>query len=269
MLTHCRVAPGVVQRGATPAGCWTLAVPLRRDVRIRWHGRERSGADVMLFAPGTEVDSVTSAGFEVATLSVPEPVLAAVAAARSVSSIDALLPSKPVVRPHAGAHAAVGRQLDRTLSAARVGDAQGLERGATHLLDAMLEALGGRPDGDGARMAASRRRVLARAVEAIHRLTPEPPTIDALAAHAGVSERTLRYVFEEEFGLSPKRYLQRVRLGAVRRRLAGYDGPQPATVAAAAHDLGFWHMGQLAADYRAMFGELPSETLRRGHMTTG
>lgn len=26
---------------------------------------------------------------------------------------------------------------------------------------------------------------------------------------------------------------------------------------------GFWHMGQFAADYRAIYGELPSKTLRR------
>ena len=26
---------------------------------------------------------------------------------------------------------------------------------------------------------------------------------------------------------------------------------------------GFWHMGQLAADYRHIYGELPSETLGR------
>ena len=33
------------------------------------------------------------------------------------------------------------------------------------------------------------------------------------------------------------------------------------SVADAANEWGFWHMGQFAKDYRRMFGELPSETL--------
>jgi hypothetical protein len=34
-------------------------------------------------------------------------------------------------------------------------------------------------------------------------------------------------------------------------------------VSAVANRWGFWHLGQLAADYRNLFDELPSETLAR------
>jgi len=37
---------------------------------------------------------------------------------------------------------------------------------------------------------------------------------------------------------------------------------QPPNIVDVASRWGFWHMGQLAADYRKHFGELPSETLR-------
>ena len=34
-------------------------------------------------------------------------------------------------------------------------------------------------------------------------------------------------------------------------------------VADVANEWGFWHMGGFAADYRKLFGELPSTTLNR------
>ena len=41
-----------------------------------------------------------------------------------------------------------------------------------------------------------------------------------------------------------------------------YEGP--VSVADVAASWGFWHLSHFAADYKAMFGELPSETLRAG-----
>lgn len=59
-----------------------------------------------------------------------------------------------------------------------------------------------------------------------------------------------------------ERSLQRGRLSGVHRSLRNAD-PGRTRVADVANEWGFWHMGQLAADYRKQFGELPSETLRR------
>jgi AraC family ethanolamine operon transcriptional activator len=41
-------------------------------------------------------------------------------------------------------------------------------------------------------------------------------------------------------------------------RKANLDGKRISDVA---NDWGFWHMGQFAADYKKLFGELPSEIL--------
>jgi AraC family ethanolamine operon transcriptional activator len=53
-----------------------------------------------------------------------------------------------------------------------------------------------------------------------------------------------------------------VRLTEARRLLLTGD-PRVATVTSAAAQAGFWHMAQFAQDYRNMFRELPSQTLRR------
>jgi AraC family ethanolamine operon transcriptional activator len=61
--------------------------------------------------------------------------------------------------------------------------------------------------------------------------------------------------------MPPARYLRILRLNAARRALlSGRAG----SVTAAATDFGFFHFGRFARDYRGLFGEAPSETMRRG-----
>ena len=75
-----------------------------------------------------------------------------------------------------------------------------------------------------------------------------------------MSARTLEYAFQETFGMAPKPWLMKRSLNRVRSELRRARGTET-TVADIANDWGFWHMGQFAADYRKMFGKLPSQTL--------
>lgn len=79
----------------------------------------------------------------------------------------------------------------------------------------------------------------------------------------GVSERSLRNACHAVCGTSPKRYLTRRRLEAVRRALAEAR-PGQATVTRIATDYGFFELGRFAAIYASYFGEHPSDTLRSG-----
>ncbi|WP_372659071.1 helix-turn-helix domain-containing protein [Hydrogenophaga sp.] len=90
----------------------------------------------------------------------------------------------------------------------------------------------------------------------------QPPTIAELCGHLGVSRRTLQSGFHRVLGISPLSYLRVARLGAARKSLKS-----AASVTDAATQHGFWHFGHFAKDYQDMFGELPSQTLRRhrGH----
>jgi AraC-like DNA-binding protein len=83
-----------------------------------------------------------------------------------------------------------------------------------------------------------------------------------LCRAAGVSERTLEYAFKAVMGLTPQNYLLRLRLHRVRRALlAATHGSS--SVSAEALKWGFWHFGEFSRAYKACFGELPSDTLRR------
>ena len=90
----------------------------------------------------------------------------------------------------------------------------------------------------------------------------EPINLRDLCLITGASKRTLRYGFLERYGVSPKAYFKVFRLNGVRRELRRAD-PASAKVIDTANYWGFWHMGKFAADYRRLFGELPSETMGR------
>ena len=107
----------------------------------------------------------------------------------------------------------------------------------------------------------SRHQLIKQAEEMMLENLNYPWTIQALCEKLYVSQRTLRYAFQECLGMSPMTYLKAQRLSEVRRQLKACK-PNQTTVTDIAVQWGFWHMGQFAQDYRKMFGECPSETLR-------
>lgn len=90
------------------------------------------------------------------------------------------------------------------------------------------------------------------------------PTILEICAEVRVSPRTLQYAFQEVFGTSAKCYLNQCRLMAVRRILQ--SSPPSTSISRTMADFGFFDPGHFAKDYRALFGELPSETLSRNQL---
>jgi AraC-like DNA-binding protein len=87
------------------------------------------------------------------------------------------------------------------------------------------------------------------------------PNMPALCAAIGVPERTLRVCCTEFLGMSPTRYLLLRRLNMARSALRRAD-PATANVAEIARIHQFMEPGRFAVAYRAIFGEMPSTTLR-------
>jgi AraC-like DNA-binding protein len=86
---------------------------------------------------------------------------------------------------------------------------------------------------------------------------------DALARQVNVSTRQLQAGFREHLGMSPTQYLRQLRLRRVREDLTGSDPARRPMVAEVAYRWGFTHLGRFAQDYRARYGESPSQTLHR------
>lgn len=87
-----------------------------------------------------------------------------------------------------------------------------------------------------------------------------------LSRALGVPERTLRMYCMAFLGRGPADYARLRRLNHVRSALAHSD-PAQTNVATIAREHGFSEPGRFSAIYRAVFGEMPSTTLRRGCAT--
>ena len=106
------------------------------------------------------------------------------------------------------------------------------------------------------------RTIIARFEEFLEMRREQPVYLVDICKAIGVSERTLRAACREQFGVSPTRYLWLRRMYLARRRLAE-AGITSTSVTEVAMANGFWELGRFAAEYRSLFGETPSMTLRR------
>jgi AraC-like DNA-binding protein len=86
-----------------------------------------------------------------------------------------------------------------------------------------------------------------------------PITVEALAAAAGASTRSIFKAFRDSRHCSPMAFVKSVRLAHARRMLQQPDSTT--TVVSTAFACGFLNPGHFARDYRFAFGELPSTTL--------
>jgi AraC-like DNA-binding protein len=99
------------------------------------------------------------------------------------------------------------------------------------------------------------------AIDLMHEHPEKPWSTADLARATGVGARALQRSFERSGLPSPMLYLRRLRLRRVHAELAA-SSPDSVTVTMVAGRWGFVHLGRFASQYRQLFGESPSETLR-------
>lgn len=91
----------------------------------------------------------------------------------------------------------------------------------------------------------------------------QPLPLAQVCTRLGLPLRTLNAYCNAVLGIGAAAYLRRRRLHAA---AAALREQRALSVTDAATRHGFWELGRFATDYRAVFGELPSETLRRAGM---
>ena len=76
---------------------------------------------------------------------------------------------------------------------------------------------------------------------------------------SNMSVRSIYNAFSRAFSTTPKTYVKQVKLRKLREDLLR---GRCRNITEVALDYGFGHLGRFSSDYRKLFGELPSETVR-------
>ena len=84
--------------------------------------------------------------------------------------------------------------------------------------------------------------------------------LSEVSKHLGISQRALEYTFKRNLGMTPKNYMQILRLHAIHDELK-HASPQT-KISDTALKYAFFHMGHFSSEYKKLFGELPTETLK-------
>ena len=266
-LARARFHSRLHQTGAPPEGMRTIAIPADEDLELIWRGRHIDGNSLMVFPEGGELCSVSGKDFHVFTCSFTQSKLDSIAENLGLGPSAKLLNSDESIRCDPSRIRRLRSCLRELSGSVPCGHdpspSEAYVDKLTRTLPAqLLGAIGDAHERSTPVTTHKREAALSKAIDFLEGNLSQPISIDDLAKSAGVSKRTLEYAFAERFGVSPKEYLMILRLRGLRLELRD-SSPARAKVSEIASHWGFWHMGQLAADYRKRFGELPSQTLSR------
>jgi len=258
--TDCMLSRGCFssrlrQVGEPPVGFRTFVVPACPNLRMLWRARHVDGNDLLIFPPGGELLAYTEPGFDVFTLSVSESALIETGQQLGIHGLEEKCRMAEVVHCLPSAISDMRWVLQSLES-----DPRKRRNASAQILSGLALLLQSSGQGRSPVRRDARRLGAIQLTERYLLNHPDDPvSIAKLCEHAGVSKRTLEYAFSSHLDITPKRYINRYRLNAVRKLLRSTAGLK---VSDAANAWGFWHMGQFAADYHKLFGELPSETMK-------
>lgn len=258
LFSYARFNTAVKQEGFSPDGVWTFA--FINDIKVHWRNYIVEPESVIIYAPGSEINAVSEANFEVMTFSIPDNYLFELAKKEgaeniyhALKSIDVMTTKNPlwsVLRK------SIYNEIVKQLKNRKYNNSlQFKETFTKKLLLLLKDASISKKKVSGKK----RLRLLQDTEKYILKHITEPITIFAIASHFNVSERTLLYAFKNRFGMGPKGFMLILKLNHAHHTLCKENNNK--SVASLVRDCGFWHMGQFYKDYKMFFGELPSYTL--------
>ena len=253
----------IVAEGTTQPGGITIFFPDRQS--SAWgNGKRIDESSLMTAGPDAEFCVANSGGLHWCSLYIPNEMLTratgdAMTALASMHGVVHMSP--PRIERFRLALGQLGEAVERAPGDFESASAQeATERKLIGEIRSLL-AVPHEAEPPFGRPGVPRNQIIRMCMDFVDQQDCEYLTVEELATVAGVSERTLHAAFHQYFGVAPVQYLKLRALHQVRKALKGAD-PSVTTVTEIATQFGIWHFSRFARDYRFLFGELPSQTVR-------
>lgn len=254
---------GYKAEGELAPGIAVISIPGDRETQARWFGNRIGYDHIASSGRGYDITTSGPATFYSAILDREE-----ISARFGPGATDSALfdAGAPALVNDDSEHAAALRiyvhRIVHDYAIAR-GETLAVQASVRHTLLPLLAIAFEQPRESNCPVAVTRRVAAVRISEAYvaENIDSNPSLLD-LSKISGLRLRSLINAFRAVTGMSPMAYLKRQRLNAVRRALTDAEKENTRIIDVAAN-WGFWHMGHFTTDYRELFGETPSETLRR------
>jgi AraC family ethanolamine operon transcriptional activator len=260
-FSHSVFGAALAMRGAPPGGVYTFSLSDSAPNGLYFNQQLLGADEVAVVCPGNEFFVNRPAGTRSLGVYADAGLVDRRCKALHGVSAQAYFRHGTKVRADRAAVAECIRQfsqISRRAAADRLAmqDEDDAARLREQLVDSVLGAIG---PPERLRGWSGRHRLLDRAWEIVEGDT-SVVTVGQLCAKVGAPIRTLDDAFRAGVGISPKRFILAIRLNQVRQQL-NHPG-KGTTVTRVATGLSFYHFGHFCRQYRNLFGETPSSTLR-------
>lgn len=266
-----RINQRLVQQGQAPHGRVCFALPLSVPGTARMQGREADERSIFILNGGEEFLFHMPQGMDMLAITFDRETFERTLEESPWSGEFRHWLRQPVLRVPEGRLAQcrerllflLARSIEEVSASARGQAEEELERDLLEELTCLLAD----PGFDRTqRLASSPGSFI---VDKCHQMTlaarQTPPSVIDLCDRLRISRRTVQNSFRAVTETTPVNYIRCIRLNGVRRELIG-SRADALTIGDAASRWGFFHLSHFAADYHALFGELPSHTRRAcGH----
>jgi AraC-like DNA-binding protein len=267
LITKAKFNRNLLQKGESPRGMRTFGIMPMESTPSIWRKKEVNPSRIVVFPKDSELESASLAGFKIYTVSISEEILEERLCREGSAALTAKFNDGGVLNCVPKTIHTLCSLLEQVTSSLSVvsGCFQGQKSQYQLREDLMDQIVDVMYFGEQRNMSLpfrKRARLMKKIESWAMESDPGNQSVQDLCQTLKVSERTLRRVFQDWYGVSPKQYLLAIRLNGVRKELCQIDS-LTSNISDIANNWGFWHMGGFANFYRRQFGELPSETLSR------